>query len=140
MTTNKENIHNNQNSQNKEEVTTRVIQFQGNRDIFFEMLKLNPGVFIFKFGAEWCGPCKAIKKYIDNVSLVLPENTMYIYNVDVDECFDLFAYLKQKKMITGIPTLLAYKTGNTYFAPDASISGTNEADLTHFFNTCLKML
>ena len=128
------------NKQNKEEVTTRVIQFQGNRDIFFEMLKLNPGVFIFKFGAEWCGPCKAIKKYIDNVSLVLPVNMMYIYNVDVDECFDLYAYLKQKKMITGIPTLLAYKTGNTYFAPDASISGTNEADLTHFFNTCLKML
>jgi len=134
MTTNKENI------QNKEEVTTRIIEFQGNRDIFFEMLKLNPGVFIFKFGAEWCGPCKAIKKYIDNVSLVLPVNTMYIYNVDVDECFDLYAYLKQKKMITGIPTLLAYKTGNTYFAPDASISGTNEADLAHFFNTCLKML
>ena len=137
MTTNKENI---QNNQNKEEVTTRVIQFQGNRDIFFEMLKLNPGVFIFKFGAEWCGPCKVIKKYIDNVSLVLPDNKMHIYNVDVDECFDLYAYLKQKKMITGIPTLLAYKTGNTYFAPDASISGTNEADLTHFFNTCLKML
>ena len=137
MTTNKGNI---QNKQNKEEVTTHVIQFQGNRDIFFEMLKLNPGVFIFKFGAEWCGPCKAIKKYIDNVSLVLPANTMYIYNVDVDDCFDLYAYLKQKKMITGIPTLLAYKMGNTYFAPDASISGTNEADLTHFFNTCLKML
>lgn len=140
MTTNKENIQNIQNNQNKEEVTTRVIQFQGNRDIFFEILKLNPGVFIFKFGAEWCGPCKAIKKYIDNVSLVLPDNKMYIYNVDVDDCFDLYAYLKQKKMITGIPTLLAYKTGNTYFAPDASISGTNEADLTHFFNTCLKML
>lgn len=129
------------NNKNKEEViTTRVIQFKGNREIFFEMLKLNPGVFIFKFGAEWCSPCKAIKKYIDNVSLVLPDIKMYIYNVDVDECFDLFAYLKQKKMITGIPTLLAYKKGNTYFTPDASISGTNEADLTHFFNTCLKML
>ena len=134
MTTNKENI------QNKEEVTTRIIEFKGNRDIFFEMLKINPGVFIFKFGAEWCGPCKTIKKYIDTVSLVLPVNTMYIYNVDVDDCFDLYAYLKQKKMITGIPTLLAYKMGNTYFAPDASISGTNEADLAHFFNTCLKML
>ena len=132
---------NNQNSQKiKEDIVTRVVDFQGNRDIFFEMLKLNPGVFIFKFGAEWCGPCKAIKKYIDNVSLVLPTNTMYIYNVDVDECFDLFAYLKQKKMITGIPTLLAYKKGNTHFAPDASISGTSEADLAHFFNTCLKML
>ncbi len=137
MTTNKENI---QNNQNNEEVTTRVIQFIGTREVFLEMLKLNPGVFIFKFGAEWCGPCKTIKKYIDNVSLVVPSDKMYIYNVDVDDCFDLYAYLKQKKMITGIPTLLAYKTGNTYFAPDASISGTNEADLTYFFNTCLKML
>jgi thiol-disulfide isomerase/thioredoxin len=69
MTTNKENI---QIKQNKEEFTTRVIEFVGTRDVFFEMLKLNPGVFIFKFGAEWCGPCKTIKKYIDNVSLVLP--------------------------------------------------------------------
>jgi thiol-disulfide isomerase/thioredoxin len=138
MTTNNQN--NQKNNQNKEEAVTRVIEFQGNRDIFFEMLKINPGVFIFKFGAEWCGPCKAIKKYIDSVSLVLPNNTMYIYNVDVDECFDLFAYLKQRKMIIGIPTLLAYKKGNTHFAPDASISGTNQAELMHFFNTCLKML
>jgi thiol-disulfide isomerase/thioredoxin len=131
---------NQKNNKSKEDIVTRVIEFQGNRDIFFEMLKLNPGVFIFKFGAEWCGPCKAIKKYIDNVSLVLPTNTMYIYNVDVDECFDLFAYLKQKKMITGIPTLLAYKKGNTHFAPDASVSGTSEVDLAHFFNTCLKLV
>lgn len=131
---------NQKNNKSKDEVTTCVVEFQGSRDIFFEILKLNPGVFIFKFGAEWCGPCKAIKKYIDNVSLVLPNNIMYIYNVDVDECFDLFAYLKQKKMITGIPTLLAYKKGNTHFAPDASVSGTSEAELAHFFNTCLKMV
>jgi thiol-disulfide isomerase/thioredoxin len=102
---------------------------------------MNPGVFVFKFGAEWCKPCKAIKKYIDNVSLVIPKNnTMYIYSVDVDECFDLYAYLKQKKMVSGIPALLAYKKGNSYFVPDASISGTNESDLNNFFNTCLKML
>ena len=102
---------------------------------------MNPGVFVFKFSAEWCAPCKAIKKYIDNVSLVLPNNnTIFIYNVDVDECFDLYAYLKQKKMVSGIPTLLAYKKGNAYFVPDASISGTSESDLNHFFNTCLKML
>jgi len=122
------------------EVESRVVEFTGTRDVFFELLKINPGVFVFKFGAEWCAPCKAIKKYIDNVSLVLPVNTIYIYSVDVDECFDLYAYLKQKKMISGIPSLLAYKKGNTYFAPDASISGTSESDLNHFFNTCLKML
>lgn len=123
------------------EVESRVVEYTGTREVFFELLKMNPGVFVFKFGAEWCAPCKAIKKYIDDVSLVLPNNnTMYIYNVDVDECFDLYAYLKQKKMVSGIPTLLAYKKGNSYFVPDASISGTNESDLNHFFNTCLKML
>jgi thiol-disulfide isomerase/thioredoxin len=120
---------------------SRVVQFTGNREVFFQLLKINPGVFIFKFGAEWCAPCKSIKKYIDNVSLALPnDNTVYIYNVDVDDCFDLYAYLKQKKMVSGIPALLAYKKGNTYFVPDASISGTGESDLNHFFNTCLKML
>jgi thiol-disulfide isomerase/thioredoxin len=123
------------------EVESRVVKFTGTREVFFELLKMNPGVFVFKFGAEWCKPCKAIKKYIDNVSLVIPNNnTIFIYNVDVDECFDLYAYLKQKKMVSGIPALLAYKKGNSYFVPDASISGTNESDLNHFFNTCLKML
>ena len=123
------------------ELKSRVVEFTGNRDVFLELLKMNPGVFIFKFGAEWCGPCKMIKKYIDNVSLVLPTNdTIFIYNVDVDECFDLYAYLKQKKMVSGIPTLLAYKKGNAYFVPDASISGISESELNHFFNTCLKML
>ena len=123
------------------EVESRVVTFAGTREVFFELLKMNPCVLVFKFSAEWCAPCKAIKKYIDNVSLVLPNNnTIFIYNVDVDECFDLYAYLKQKKMVSGIPTLLAYKKGNAYFVPDASISGTSESDLNHFFNTCLKML
>ena len=121
-------------------MTTHVVEFTGNRNIFFELLKINPGVFVFKFGAEWCKPCQMIKKQINDISLVIPDNVMYIYNVDVDECFDVYAFLKQKKMISGIPTLLAYKKGNTYFVPDASISGTNENDINNFFNTCLKML
>lgn len=123
------------------EVQSRVVNFTGTREVFFELLKINPGVFIFKFGAEWCSPCKSIKKYIDDVSLVLPNNgTIFIYNVDVDECFDLYAYLKQKKMVSGIPALLAYKKDNTYFVPDASVSGTSKSELEHFFNTCLQML
>ncbi len=123
------------------EVESRVVHFTGSREVFLQLLKMNPGVFVFKFGAEWCKPCQMIKKHIDNVSLVVPNNnTMYIYSVDVDECFDVYAYLKQKKMVSGIPALLAYKKGNSYFVPDASVSGTNETDINNFFNTCLKML
>ena len=118
---------------------TRVVEYTGGRDVFMELLKINPGVFIFKFGAEWCSPCKKIKKFVDKVSLVLPLNTMYIYSVDVDECFDLYAYLKQKKMVSGIPVMLAYKAGNITYAPDASVSGTDEKELKYFFDTCLKM-
>ena len=120
--------------------TTRIVKYTGGRDVFMELLKINPGVFIFKFGAEWCSPCKKIKKFVDKVSLVLPTNIMYIYSVDVDECFDLYAYLKQKKMVSGIPVMLAYKTGNTTYAPDASVSGTDENELKYFFDTCLKMM
>lgn len=118
---------------------TRIVEYTGGRDVFMELLKINPGVFIFKFGAEWCSPCKKIKKFVDKVSLVLPLNTMYIYSVDVDECFDLYAYLKQKKMVSGIPVMLAYKAGNITYAPDASVSGTDEKELKYFFDTCLKM-
>jgi len=120
--------------------TTRIVEYTGGRDVFMELLKTNPGVFIFKFGAEWCGPCKKIKKFVDKVSLVLPVNIMYIFSVDVDQCFDLYAYLKQKKMVSGIPVMLAYKAGNTTYAPDASVSGTDENELKHFFDTCLKMM
>ena len=122
------------------EETTRIVEYTGGRDVFMELLKINPGVFIFKFGAEWCNPCKKIKKFIDKVSLVLPTNVMYIYSVDVDECFDLYAYLKQKKMVSGIPAMLAYKAGNHSYAPDASVSGTDETQLKQFFDTCLKMM
>lgn len=118
---------------------TRIVEYTGGRDVFMELLKTNPGVFIFKFGAEWCGPCKKIKKFVDKVSLVLPANIMYIFSVDVDECFDLYAYLKQKKMVSGIPVMLAYKAGNITYAPDASVSGTDENELKYFFDTCLKM-
>lgn len=37
---------------------TRIVEYTGGRDVFMELLKINPGVFIFKFGAEWCSPCK----------------------------------------------------------------------------------
>ena len=122
-------------------VESRVVEFTGNREVFLQLLKINPGVFVFKFSAEWCKPCQMIKKHIDDISLVLPStNTIYIYSVDVDDCFDVYAFLKQKKMVSGIPALLAYKKGNTFFAPDASVSGTNETDINNFFNTCLKML
>ena len=50
-----------------------------------------------------------------------------------DECFDLYAFLKQKKMINGIPAIFLYSKkiyknveDNKLYIPQASISGTKE--------------
>ena len=69
----------------------------------------------------------------------MPSNVLCA-DVDVDESFDLFAFLKQKKMVKGIPAMLAYEKGNHSYPPDESISGTDEKDLDDFFKRCLQRL
>ena len=38
--------------------TKSIITGFNNRNEFLNALKMNPGVIIIKFGAEWCAPCK----------------------------------------------------------------------------------
>lgn len=105
------------------------------RDEFLQLLKVNPGLIIIKFGASWCKPCQEIKQLVTSFFLASPNNVVCC-DVDVDESFDLYSYLKSKKMTNGIPTILAYIKGNTSFAPNAQVSGKNPADLDAFFKEC----
>ena len=66
------------------------------REEFQDLLDNNDGVIIFKFGATWCRPCKAIKSHVETCVEKLPEN-IYCLDLDVDDSFDLYAYLKSKK-------------------------------------------
>jgi thiol:disulfide interchange protein len=111
----------------------------GDRSTFMQLLEANNGILIFKFTANWCGPCKTIKTYTIQQSNRLRQDTILI-EVDVDDCFDLYSFLKQKKMVNGIPVFLCYKKGNTTFAPDDSITGANIPDLNLFFERCSKMV
>jgi hypothetical protein len=61
------------------------------------------------------------------------------YEIDIDECFDLFAFMKTKKMMKGIPTMMAYKRGTTSFVADDSISGTDIGEVNAFFDRCRKL-
>ena len=54
----------------------------------------------------------------------------------MDECFDLYAFLKHKKMVNGIPVFLAYARGVTE-APIASVTGAGVADIETFFAACV---
>jgi hypothetical protein len=64
----------------------------------------------------------------------LKENVTF-YDVDVDESFDLYAYLKTKKMLNGIPAILAYYKGNTSYASDSCVIGANLDEINTFFAT-----
>lgn len=105
------------------------------RDEFQSILNENKGIIIIKFGAEWCRPCGVISPYIEKYLSTLSDSYTY-YDLDIDDNFEIYAYLKSKKMVTGIPTLLAYYKNNTTFASNESVSGVDEAHYDTFFERC----
>lgn len=110
-----------------------------NRKAFLLLLENNPGLIIIKFSASWCGPCKLIKNAVDGFFASSP-NEVICADIDVDECFDLYSFLKSKKMINGIPVLLCYKKGNLTYIPDDIITGADPNQLHNFFIRCGKHL
>lgn len=109
------------------------------RNTFVDLLKENNGLIILKFGAEWCNPCKLIDDYVDQKFKEMPTDVTCI-KIDVDEHLDLYAFLKSKKMVQGIPTILCYEKGNETYIPIDIVSGTDEKELDNFFKRCLIIL
>ena len=107
------------------------------REAFQEILNSNEGIVILKFGAEWCQPCKLINPFVHEMFNKLPEG-FTVYDLDVDDNFEIYAYLKSKKMVTGIPVVLAYYRENKTFASNESISGANQEEYNAFFLKCIK--
>jgi thioredoxin 1 len=106
-----------------------------NREDYRNMLA-DPGrgTLIFKFSAKWCGPCQQILPQIKHWSDQLPNDRVKIIPVDIDQSSDLFAMLRSKRIVNGIPALLAYLPGNTaVFAPDAVNIGNGVDDINQFF-------
>ena len=113
----------------------QIISSFESRDEFMNLLKVNPGLVIVKLGATWCGPCKTIAHIVEAFFATSPANVICA-DIDVDESIDLYAYLKQRKMVNGIPVMLMYKKGNVSFAPDDSVTGADPAQLDAFFKRC----
>ena len=103
-----------------------------NREEFVEILKANEGVVYLIFSASWCKPCQTIKPYLAAKLPTLPKTAKAVV-LDVDLNTDLYAHLKSKKQVRGVPVMLAYKKGNLTPFADRSVSGANVPDWTKLF-------
>lgn len=115
----------------------RVVDSFSNRQEFLSLLKVNPGLIILKLGASWCGPCRKIQPTLDKYFATSPQEVICC-DINVDESADLYAFLKGKKMVNGIPVILCYIQGNHTFVPDDGVTGAGIKELELFFNRCSK--
>lgn len=119
------------------ESKTIVTAFES-RHQFLDFLKENPGFIVVKFGAEWCGPCKKIHHEVNDFFSRCP-NHVICCDIDIDNSFDLYAYLKSKKMANGIPIIMIWKKGSIEYIPDYTYIGSDKEGLANFVNTMLNV-
>jgi thiol-disulfide isomerase/thioredoxin len=105
------------------------------RQDLYEALLKNTGLIVLKFGAEWCQPCKKIESFVHQYMSNMPPKATCIM-VDIDESTDLYAFLKSKRIVNGVPAFLAYDTGNVSYAPDVSHIGSDKGQIHLFFEKC----
>ena len=82
-------------------------------------------IVVIKFGATWCKPCKVIKPTCDAWITAAPEHIIYA-DIDIDESIDLYVAFKSKKMVRGVPVILAFdcsKQRDHWYIPDDSVEG-----------------
>lgn len=109
-----------------------------NSQSFQNLLANNPGVTIIKFGATWCGPCRRIEKPLHTLISKMPNNVQCVI-VDIDNCPDIYSFMKNKRMINGVPALLAYKAGNNTYIPDDITVGADITQIQNFFQRCYNL-
>lgn len=116
-------------------MSKQVISEIANREAFFHLLQHNQGLIIIKLGSSWCQPCKLIEKSVHGFFASSPPEVICA-DIDVDQSFDFYSFLKSKKMVNGIPVLLCYKKGNVTYIPDDTITGAEPNGLHEFFTRC----
>lgn len=104
-----------------------------------EILKHNPGMVIIKFSATWCAPCKKIAPHIKSAVANLP-NTYKVYFLDIDESLEIYAHFKTKRMVSAIPSMIAWKRGNTSSIPDNMVTSSDPKQIDAFFQKCATLM
>ncbi len=67
--------------------------------------KVESGIYVVKFTATWCGPCKKIAPALIQLETEFPD--IKFISVDIDQV----SSLPQKYKVRSLPTLLVLKNG-----------------------------
>ena len=76
-----------------------------------------------KFEADWCGPCKALKPILENVSNKFGNTVNFSY-INIDEQFEV----AQKYHVRSVPTVIIEKNGvevNRFVGVQSELAYTN---------------
>lgn len=92
-----------------------------NLEEFKKVLEENENVVI-KFSAEWCGPCKALKPVLDDLSTQYSDKVKFV-EIDVENSDELTSEYK----VRNVPTILYIKNGEV---KDKSVGTVNKQVLT----------
>lgn len=111
-----------------------IVQFN-DRLHFLECLKVNPGIIIVKFGADWCGPCRTIKDLLE-YKFSQCEPNIVCCDLNVDENADIYGFFKKNRQLNGIPTILAFFKDNITPFANLSVSGADLNGIDVFFSKC----
>ncbi len=90
-----------------------------------EVLKSDVPVIV-DFFAEWCGPCKALGPYVDELSAEL-QGKAKIVKINIDESPNA----PTKYGVRGIPTLMVFKNGQV---TDTRVGGMSKSQLSEWAN------
>ena len=91
-------------------------------------------IYIVKFTADWCKPCKRIKHVCLEWQQALGDAVVFV-EINIDDEIDIYSFFKRKRVIRGIPAILAWKTYDpeNEFWPQDSVCSGSTADVIGFF-------
>ena len=88
------------------EISQQIESLQSYNDI--NSIDFGDTIVFFKFGTEWCGPCKNLEPILTD----MPNSITYTINVENDE----FEEFLSKNRIYNIPTtIIKYRNDKTQF-------------------------